>query len=99
MNKVTSMSDLLEKVKTDNRYKWLVIYGFFEAGNGYPYQYNVIKVPYQVALNWIFQWIDSNVKGDSPYESNRTCKIMMDHLNKFIVSIENKETYLQPPID
>jgi hypothetical protein len=82
MNKITSLFDLFNKAKTDDRYRRLAVMVYED--------YCATRGDFDKAKRWFDEWADENYQWPTT-KGFCSCQRMVGHINSFIYRIENGE--------
>lgn len=80
MNNITSLFDLFNKAKTDDRYRRLAVFAYEE--------HYCSRGNFDLAKRWFDAWADRNYKLPTT-KGFFSCRRMVDHINGFIYKIED----------
>ena len=82
MNNITSLFDLFNKAKTDDRYRRLAVMAYEDHYGR--------RGDFDKAKEWLDRWVDRNYQLPTT-KGFFSCRRMVDHVNSFIYKIEDGE--------
>lgn len=97
---LTSIADFYNRVKTDERYRTLLVYAFRES-SAYRYETTKPTINYSNAIKWMEEWLRINSRLND-------CRVLCDYLNKCmkqmawlfgdgkLISANQINTFVQP---
>jgi len=90
MESITSLFDLFNKAKTDDRYRRLAVMAYEDHYSG--------RGDFDKAKQWMDKWADRNCRLPTTREFF-SCRRMVEHINSFIYRIENGEKLISERMD